>query len=447
MPGIDPSAFRMRPPVDLGNKRLRTLAAALGPSYMRVSGTWANSTYFHDSDTTPPAAPPAGFGGVLTRDEWRGVIEFSKAVDAKIVTSFAISPGVRDAEGIWTPREAEKLIAFTKANGGSIAAAEFFNEPTMAAMGGAPKGYDAAAYGRDFQRFLPFIRETMPGIVVLGPGGLGEGGGLAGGGMQVMGSEALLRAAGPGLDGFSYHFYGAVSQRCGMLGAKMQTTSGEALSEDWLAKTSHDEAYYAALRDRMAPGKPMWLTETGEAACGGNPWAASFIDSFRYLDQLGRLAKAGVQVVAHNTLAASDYGLIDETTLTPRPNYWAALLWHKLMDRRVLDAGVSPVAAVHLYAHCLRGHSGGVALLAINADAERAHELGIAKGAERYSLTSTSNMLLDASVSLNGKTLALNAQDELPALDGERVRETAAELAPASITFLAFPKAGNAACR
>jgi hypothetical protein len=33
-------------------------------------------------------------------------------------------------------------------------------------------------------------------------------------------------------------------------------------------------------------------------------------------DQLRRLAKAGVQVVMHNTLAASDYGLLDETTLT-----------------------------------------------------------------------------------------------------------------------------------
>jgi len=25
----------------------------------------------------------------------------------------------------------------------------------------------------------------------------------------------------------------------------------------------------------------------------------------------------------HNTLAASDYGLLDEKTLMPRPNYWA----------------------------------------------------------------------------------------------------------------------------
>ena len=63
--GLDAKAFRTRAPLDLGNDRLRTLAAALGPAYMRVSGTWANSTYFHDADDPPPARPPEGFGGVL----------------------------------------------------------------------------------------------------------------------------------------------------------------------------------------------------------------------------------------------------------------------------------------------------------------------------------------------------------------------------------------------
>ena len=77
--GVDPSLYRYRAPIDLGNTRLRKLAAALGPSYMRVSGTWANSTYFQDSDGPALKAPPDGFGGVLTRSQWKGVIDFSKA--------------------------------------------------------------------------------------------------------------------------------------------------------------------------------------------------------------------------------------------------------------------------------------------------------------------------------------------------------------------------------
>ena len=44
--GIDPNLYRYRAPIDLSNPRLRKLAAALSPAYVRVSGTWANSAYF-----------------------------------------------------------------------------------------------------------------------------------------------------------------------------------------------------------------------------------------------------------------------------------------------------------------------------------------------------------------------------------------------------------------
>jgi hypothetical protein len=442
-PGIDPAAFRTRQPIDLASPRLRKLAAALGPAYVRVSGTWANSTYFHDSDDPAPATPPAGFGGVLTRHEWRGVVDFSRAANAKIVTSFAVSDGVRDAKGVWTPDQARKFLTFTKAIGGSIAAAEFFNEPTLAAMGGAPKGYDAAAYGRDFSVFLAFAKEAAPDMLILGPGSVGEAAPMAG--PSVLKTQDMLAATGRGVDAFSYHFYGTVSQRCAFMAGATQTIPEAALSEDWLSRTDRDEAFYAALRDRFEPGKPLWLTETGEAACGGNPWAASFIDSFRYLDQLGRLAKRGVQVVAHNTLAASDYGLIDEATLAPRPNYWSALLWRKMMGNTVLDAGTSPVPSVHLYAHCLRDLPGGVALLAINVDREASHDFEAPMQSERYTLTAKG--LVDTRVELNGSELKLGAHDALPEMTGKPTHAGQVKLAPASITFLAFPNAGNASCR
>ena len=48
----------------------------------------------------------------------------------------------------------------------------------------------------------------------------------------------MLAAAGPGLDAFSYHFYGGVSKRCaGQGNASGQTTPDAALSEDWLSRT------------------------------------------------------------------------------------------------------------------------------------------------------------------------------------------------------------------
>jgi hypothetical protein len=459
--GMPANLYRYRAPIDLSNPKLRKLAAALAPAYMRVSGTWANSTYFQDSDDPAPAKPgvptdmsssvglksPTGFNGILTRAQWRSVIDFSHAVDAKLVTSFAISPGVRDANGVWTPIEAQKLLNYTHSIGGSIAAAEMFNEPTFASMGGAPKGYDAAAYGRDFRAFHAFIQKADPEMKILGPGGVGEAGSLGPiTGMTLIKSEDILSTEGPGLEIFSYHFYGGVSQRCTRMGAGvMGITPEAALSEDWLMRTNRDEEFYASLRDRFAPGKPLWLTETGETACGGDPWASDFIDTFRYLNQLGTLAKRGVQVVMHNTLNASDYALLDESTLNPRPNYWAAVLWRRLMGTTVLNVGESHTAGLYLYAHCLRGKPGEVAILAINADKTEAHDVDLPTKSMRYSLTSSD--LMSPTVQLNGVELGLTLDGDLPAIHGAAQPAGRISLAPASITFLAVPGAHNAACR
>ena len=445
--GMDPALYQLRPPIDLGNPRLRKLAAALGPAYVRVSGTWANTTWFQDSDDAAPANPPTGFNGVLTRRQWKSVVDFSRAVDARIVTSFATSAGTRDAAGVWTPAQARQFLAYTKSIGGSIAAAEYMNEPTFAEMGGAPQGYGAAAYARDIAVFRPFVKQAAPGMVFLGPGSVGEGVSLVPAGMAQgqLKTEDLLAATGPAFDAFSYHFYGALSKRCAIMAPAAETSADDALSEEWLSRTSRVEAFYAGLRDRFEPGKPLWVTETADAACGGNPWGATFLDSFRYLDQLGRLSRTGVQVVAHNTLASSDYGLLEENTLTPRPNYWSALLWRRLMGPAVLDPGPSPAPELHLYAHCLRGHPGGVALLAINTSQTASQSLELPTESDRYTLTARN--LQDTRVQLNGDELRLGANDELPRITGVPAQSGRVAFAPASITFLAIPNARNGSCR
>src|SRR5579863_4636418 len=110
--GMNPDMYEYRPPINLSNKRLRKLAATLGPTYVRVSGTWANTTYFYDSDGPAPKTPPKGFGGVLTREQWKGVVDFSHAANARIITSFATSAGTRDAAGVWTPDQARRFLAY-----------------------------------------------------------------------------------------------------------------------------------------------------------------------------------------------------------------------------------------------------------------------------------------------------------------------------------------------
>src|SRR5215475_14450729 len=53
----DRGLFSERGPKDLGNARLRKLAVALSPAFVRVSGTSANTTYFVDSDATSSTPP------------------------------------------------------------------------------------------------------------------------------------------------------------------------------------------------------------------------------------------------------------------------------------------------------------------------------------------------------------------------------------------------------
>lgn len=445
--GMSADLYQYRPPLDLTNRRLRAMAKALSPAYVRISGTWANTTYFSDAET-PLKNPPQGYGGVLTRQQWLAAIDFSRAVEAPIVTSMPTGTGTRGADGLWQPDQARRWLAFTKTNGGTVAAVEYMNEPTLASMGGAPKGYDAAAFGRDFRVFDAFMRKEYPDTKLLAPGSVGEANAdwaVATGGygnLDVLLAAGLSASTG-GADAFSYHHYGAVSQRCTQMGH--QTSADQALSEDWLGRTDQTLAYYRAVRDKAMPGKPFWNTETADTACGGNPWAGSFLDTFRYLDQLGRLARQEVAVVIHNTLVASDYGLLDEDSFEPKPNFWGALLWRRLMGTTVLDAGFSNRAGMHVYAHCLRGVPGGVAMLILNTDRQKASSLTLPVAATRHTLTAA--RLTDKTISLNRTRLRLGPNDALPMLAGQASAVGQLAFAPASITFLAIPFAKNEACQ
>jgi len=147
----------------------------------------------------------------------------------------------------------------------------------------------------------------------------------------------------------------------------------------------------------------------------------------------------------HNTLAASDYGLLDQNTFEPRPNYWATLLWRKLMGTTVLDPQISVAANTYLYAQCLKGEREGVTLLIINADRQHSVELVLPTASER--LTLTAEKLEDSTVELNGKPLRLTSSGDLPQFGGEPVKAGRVSFAPTSITYLTVEKAGNANCQ
>jgi heparanase 1 len=415
-------------PINLYEKKLRNLASALGPTYVRVSGTWANAIYFQDNDDAKLASPPDGFKNILTRNQWKGVVDFCKAVDGKLVSSFPVSNGVRDKDGNYNPKYVKSILDYTHSIGGEIVAAEMFNEPSHASHGDAPKGYNGDNYAKDFSIFKDFASKEFPNMKILGPGSTGEGGILPAG-LDIAVDKILSASPKPTFDVFSYHYYGTVSKRCG--GGQ---NSEKALTEDWLSKTEKGLEFYQNTRAIYMPNAPIWLTETAETACGGNPLAATYLDTFRYLEQLGRLAKKGVQVVMHNTLARSEYALLDHDTHNPRPNYWAALLWNKLMGTEVYEAG-NLTKGVDIFAHTLKGKTKQKAVLILNTNNTKSNVI-IPNDAVQYLLTA--DELLSKKMQLNGNELKMTANDELPKIVGKKLNKGTIELPAHSIIFLTF---------
>jgi heparanase len=439
----DGAAMALRPPIDLTNPRLRALTAALGPAHVRVSGTWANATYFQDNNRPKLAQPPKGYRAVLTRPQWKGLVEFAKAVDAKILTSFADVPDVRDARGVWTPVQARALIRYTRSLGSEINAVELHNEVNVRELNGRRlSDENVTGYLRDQAVLKAFLKREAPEVKLAGYGGVFTPFSLE----QVRDySERFFSSTPrPEYDIVSYHFYGALSPRCAEPDTPRGINVNQALSEEWLGRTDISFDIHKRFRDRYAPGAPIWITESAQAACGGSQWSAYFIDTFRYLDQMGRLAKRGADVIFHNTLAASDYALIDDDTHEPQPSYWAALLWRRLMGDVVLDAGpIRP--GFHVYAHCQRNTPGGVTLLAVN-NGDQAGTLDIgARRANAYTLSARN--LQSKDVLLNGRAPSVGPDNRVPELTPAAVNGPTVRVAARTISFVTVPDAGNIACR
>lgn len=307
-----------------------------------------------------------------------------------------------------------------------------FNEPTFASHGSAPEGYNAQNYADDFEIFNDFVSDYYPEMMVVGPGSVGEGGVLQTGGvinLDIETDDLMGKLPKSPFKVFAYHFYGGVSKRCGG-----KQTLESVLTQEWLSKTEKGLEFYKKSRDKYNPEAPIWLNETAEAACGGDPLAATFADTFRYLEQMGRLAKKGVEVIMHNTLARSEYALLEHDTHDPRPNYWAALLWSKLMGVEVYEAE-SLAPGVNLYVHGHKNSQKGRSALIINST-KTPFSFGIPVKAKKYLLTA--DKLDTKAVNLNGKALELNSDDSLPEIVGEDVYEGNIEVPGHGILFLSF---------
>jgi heparanase len=456
------------PEYDFSRPTLNRLTRALvagGPAYLRISGTGANK-FFYDGSATPRTQPPAGYKSVLTRAEWDRVGRFAQQQGLKLFLGVNAGPGPRDAGYRWLPENTRELLAHTKRRGYPLAVVEYGNEPNLfAGTSGAPLTYTAKDYARDSKIFKAMLRALAPGARLIGPGPfIGENGDLE----KPLTVNGVPRALGPEMrdilpalpkrfyDIVNYHFYPAYSTRCVFTPHVPPTTAG-LLSSAWLGKATDGLSYVTGLRNAHAAGRPIWLTETGSASCGGQSgYSDRHLSTFFTLNQLGQLAKRGVGVVVRQTLSGGNYGLLSSASgriddgqgaVRPNPDYWAALLWRRLMGPRQLGVRTAGAAGpVKIFGSCTAGRKGTQTLLALNPSPGAAAAVQLAgRGAataDVYRVTAPA--LTSREVKLNGRTLRAPGGN-VPALRPVKAASGRVALPPASYAFI-VQNAGGRTC-
>lgn len=432
------------PPIDTTSEKLISLARELGSVWVRVSGTWATKTYY-DFDGETNGVAPEGYQSILTREQWANILAFVKAIDARLLVSASNCAGDHKDGGPLDLTQMKKLFALTDELGGKIDAFEFMNEPNMLQMSGAPVGYNFEDYVRDQDIANAWVRENYPECLIVGPCNTGmtsedeneqtPGVGAGMGDMIKLGTvHDLMRGHTVSMDVYSYHYYNGISER---LMSVMP-------AGHWPAEMAHTDAYLAVApsicamnvpaRDKYVPGGEMWVTESGDAGGGGDTWASTYLDVLRTLNELGSFSVLTNGVIFHNTLASSDYGFLQHGSFDPRPNYFAVLLWTRLMGDTVYACENPATEGAHVYCHSRKDGKEGCVYLVINNSLTDTTTVELPSEATLYTLSGNGG-LRAKEMCLNGKALVLGENNSLPALDGVKA-EGEIELAPATCSFI-----------
>ena len=432
---------------DFRRRRLRLLAQALAPAYLRISGTAANETYY-DMSTKPLTSPPAAYKRILTKSEWDGVNDFAEVLGLKVVLGINAGTGPRTAAGKWLPDNARQLLRYTARMRYPLAAVEFGNEPNLFSLvSGMPGSYTAADYVHDLKTFNALRKSIVPHAWLIGPGSFyNNAGSETPYANQAFGPLArqVLPAAGGIYDVLTFHEYPATSARCSGAGSGVPP---DPLAPAYLDGVLRADQSLQTLGRTYDPKAPSWDTEGASASCGGQQgYSNRFEATFWYLNALGLLAQHGLAVFIRQTLSGSDYGLIDDATLQPNPDYWAALLWHRLMGTSILRPQLwHAPARLRVCAACRRDGS-GTTLLALNLDRSHPATLTLAHSqapAQLYLVTAPA--LLGRRVLLNGRPLQTASNGAVPALAAKSARSTV-KLPPISYAFVVEPGVEPAAC-
>lgn len=438
-------------PYDFSRPKLRRLAQELSPAYIRIGGTAADETYYDLSDK-PVTKPPNHYEWVLTKVMWDNFHDFVTKLNFRVLFTLNAGRGPRDKDDVWLPDNSRTLLKYAKSKKTPVDVWELGNEVNGFALLLGLK-LDENGYTRDLKAAKKLLSEEFPEAKLAGPScafwpELGDFASFY---------SRFMPVGGKVLDIVTWHYYPQQSKRCPT--AVRRATPELMMQPENLAELDKWADRVEKFKNEHAPNSTVWLGETGNAQCGGEPKVSNtFVGGFWWLDQLGRIARRGQKVVIRQTLSGSDYGLINDQTLKPNPDYWNSVLWKRLMGEKVMPVTLSSSNEKHLmaYAHCsakpANAPTGSVTVLLLNVHLKDSIRVSLdnLKGSMNvYAVTS--DALQSSKVMLNGKALVEEDDGAPPEIKADRQQpggdKPYLDLGPRSYAFVVMPEANFSLCR
>lgn len=372
--------------------------------------------------------------------------------------------------GAWDSSNAYDFMNYTVLKGYKIDSWEYGNELSGS---GVSASVSAELYGKDLIKLKDVVNnlyknsDLKPSLIA--PGGF----------FDKQWYAKLLQVTGSGIVNFvTHHIYN--------LGAGMDPNLvNKILDPHYLSKVSETFSNLSQTIQQNGPWASAWVGESGGAYnSGGRHVSDTFVNSFWYLDQLGMASRYNTKVYCRQTLVGGHYGLLNTTTLVPNPDYYSALLWHRLMGKGVLAVGSNASPFLRSYAHCSKGRA-GITLLLINlsnqtdfiisvqnsmdmrltveenTSGENSFVRGLKRSVswvgsrasdepmyrEEYHLTAKDGNLRSRTMVLNGIPLELTEDENIPNLEPVRLDvNSPLYINPLSISFIVFPNFDAPAC-
>lgn len=457
--------------LNLSSHILLNAIKAFSPLKVRLGGSLQDKVIYDTGDPQKPCRPFVqnsseifGFTeGCLPLSRWDQLNEFFRESGATIIFGLNALNGrvpISDGSlgGQWNYTNAASLIRYTVNKGYKVSGWEFGNELSGSGVGAR---VNADQYAEDLNYLKYIVNETYKGSqfkpLVIAPGGFFDADWFR---------EFVVKTK-SSINIISHHIYN--------LGPGVdQHLVEKILNPSYL---DNEVSTFRNLRDILrstGASSSAWVGEAGGAYNSGQHLVTNaFVFSFWYLDQLGMSSLYDTKTYCRQSLIGGNYGLLNTTTFKPNPDYYSALLWHRLMGPKVLSTTFNGTKMIRAYAHCARD-SKGITLLVLNLDGNTtaqvvvsaksaqpsavklhrgsnengANEINISEGTrEEYHLTAMDGNLHSQTMLLNGKILDLDAQGGIPVLESVKVDVfQPIYVAPLSIVFAHVPYFNVPAC-